>query len=288
MLDEKKLLSLGFTQVEIQHLKNILINGGKFTPQALQSYGYTPEQAKRLRYMYNVCTGKVVVESREQMMKHLKKNFGPNYKLRIEDLSVSNVNEVPRVAVVANITDVPFNIWNSNQYQGKDRFYRVIGASSQGVTVETSRKPQLDQKHIKKIPGVLEIKGVKANGNVVITFDKNYCKMCNRYVIVASLKRPEFHMGMYDMLCFEGTRVYVYCTDLGIRESVKHNGGNSRVYDYGILPNMIKPKLDKIAKSIYQNINCIDSLYIEPNKKFNIIHKETSNSSNTPMSNIEF
>ena len=284
---EQKLLSLGFTQFEINELNKIALNGGKFTPQALQSYGYTPEQSKRLRYMAGICSGKITVDNREQMMRHLKKNFGANYKLRIEDLNVSKVSEVPRVAVVANIVDTPFDIWNSNKYQGKDMFYRVVKASSQGVTVETSRKPQLSNTHTKKIPGVLEINGVKANGNIVITFDKNYCKMCNRYAIVASLKRPEFHMGMYDMLCFEGTRVYVYCTDMGIKESVKHNGGNSRVYDYGILPNMIKPKLDRVAKEIYEKIQCVDSIYIQPNTKFNIIHKD-SKVENFDSENIQF
>ena len=68
-VDVNTLLNMGFNQQEISHFQYVLNNGGKFTPQALQSYGYTPQQAQRLGYMYKVCSGKTVVDSKESKAK---------------------------------------------------------------------------------------------------------------------------------------------------------------------------------------------------------------------------
>lgn len=278
-IDNNRLLSLGFTQQEIQQLNYVYANGGKFTTNALQSYGYNYEQAKKLSYMYNICSGKIQIDSKQEMIKHLRKMFGSDYRISIQDLAVSKVTNVPRVAVIANIMDAPYNIWNSSNYKGKDTLYKVIDVSGQRITIETAKKPKLEWGKAKVIPGVLEIKGVRNNGNAVVSFDRKYCKLCNRFIIVASLRNPEFHFGKYEMICFEGTKVYIYATNLGTRDAVKYSMGSQRVYDYGIFKQDIKGKLDNVAKAMYKHLHGVSVQYEGANSDYSVISKDKAEES---------
>lgn len=291
-IDANRLMSLGFSKADVDNLVYVYNNGGKFTTNALQSYGYTYDQAKRLIYMYGICAGKYSVETKQESIKHLKKMNGSQYKITMQDLAVSNVTDVPRVAVInitvpkkpANMTEYqyekmkeackPFTIWNSSRYKGRDALYKVLDVTGQHVTIETSRKPQLQYNAVKKIPGVLEIKGQRENGNVIVVINSEYCKLCNRFIIVASLRNPEFHHGKYELLAFEGTKVYVYATNMGVRNTVKYNMGTQRVYAYGIFPQDIKPKLDNITKSMYQYLNCVSAEYMGSNKPYEVITRQ--------------
>lgn len=273
-INDNKLVSIGFSPEEIRHMHLVQNNGIKFTMQSLQMCGYNYEQAKRLMYGYNICSGKVQVDSKQETIKHLRKMFGANYRISIQDLAVSNINTVPRVAVVKNIPDPPYSIWNSNQYSGKDAIYKVIDVSGQKVTIETPRKPRLAYGQTKVLPGILEIKGVKANGNAVVVFDKKYCQLCNRFIIVASLKKPEFHHGLWEILCFEGTRVYVYATNMGTKENVRYSMGTQRVYDFGIFIKDIKPKLNLAASKIYKKLGGVGTQFEGANAEFKVLTQE--------------
>jgi predicted ribosome-associated RNA-binding protein Tma20 len=309
------LINLGFGQGEIQAYEYIYMNGGKFTPNALMSYGYNYEQARRLAYMNKAVQGGVQINTENDMIahykkmtganrqdakvavyaqnlqngyaqnysdtelvKHLKQTAGITRKITIQDLAVSNVSEVPRVAVISGITQEPFTIWNSSNYKGTQALYRVVDVSGQKVTVETGKKPVLKYGANKVVPGVLELKGVKQNGNAVVVFDKKVCRLCNRFVIVASLKRPEFHLGCYDIICFEGTRVYVYASNMGTRDQVRYKGGTQRVYAYGIFPGDIKGKLDNEAKKIYGNLNGVKAQYQSANEDYRVVPTEQNDS----------
>lgn len=306
------LIQLGFSQQEISAYEYVFRNGGRFTPTALQSYGYTFEQARRLAYMNKCLEGAVQINtendminhykkmtgasrqdakqavysanlqngygaqnySEEELIKHLRETQGKMYRITIGDLLVSGVTEVPRVAVVSGIDMSPYNIWNSNNYSGKDTLYKVIDVSGQKITVETNKKPQLKYGAAKVIPNTLEIKGVRQNGSVVVTFDKRVCRLCNRYIILASLKRPENHLGMYEIICFEGTKLYVYAVNIGIRDKLSYKGGTQRVYAFGIFPNDIKPKTEFIAKKVYNHLHGVKVKYIEPTLSYNVVPKE--------------
>lgn len=303
------LLNMGFSNAEIQAYEYIYMNAGKFSPAALQSYGYDLQSAKRLAYLNRVMQGNVNICSENDMITHVKKMTGvsrqdakqvvyrenlqngygaQNYsevelikhlretngrqrRISIQDLAISKVTNVPRVAVVAGILDAPYNIWNSANYKGKDAMYKVVDVTGAKITIETAKKPKLEWGKSKVVPGVLEIKGVKNNGNAIVTFDKKYCRLCNRFIIVASLKNPEFHLGKYDMICFEGTKVYIYATNMGIKENVKYNMGNQRIYDFGIMPHDIKGKLDNVAKSLYHQLQGVTVNYVEPNGEYNVV-----------------
>lgn len=306
-----QLLNLGFSQAEINNFEFIYNNGGKFTPMALQQYGYSLEQAKRLAYMNKIMQGGVNIQTENDMISHVKKMTGTsrdiakqavyrenlsngygaqNYsetelikhlretngkqrRITIQDLAVSKVTSVPRVAVVGGITESPYDIWNSNNYKGFDAMYKVIDATSSKITVETPRKPKLEWGRSKDVPGVLEIKGVKNNGNAIVIFDRKYCRLCNRFVIVASLRNPEFHLGKYDMICFEGTKVYIFAVNMGIKEQLRYNMGNQRIYAFGIMPGDIKIKLDNVAKSMYQQLGGVSVTYVDPNESYTVVPK---------------
>lgn len=306
------LLNMGFSQGEIQAFEYIYYNNGKLTPAALQSYGYSYEQAKRLAYMNKILLGDVQINSesdmithvkkmtgasrsdakqyvytqnlqngygaqnysKDELIKHLRETAGRTRRIGIQDLAVSSITEVPRVAVVSGIVQQPYDIWNSNRYSGKDALYRVVDVTGHRITIETFKKPRLEYRAAKVLPGILEIKGVKQNGKVVVSFDKNYCRLCNRFVIVASLKRPEFHLGMYEIICFEGTKAYVYATNMGIRDQVKYKGGTQRVYAYGIFKQDIKPKLKNVAEQLYKHLHGVNVEYLDNNSDYKIIPSE--------------
>lgn len=270
-IDSNRLAQLGFTQNDIQNLMYVYNNGGKFTPMALQQYGFNYEQAKKIGYMYGICSGRVSINSKEEMIKHLRKMFGSNYRIGIQDLAVSKIKDVPQVAVVANIMQPPYDIYNSKNYKGIDAMYKVVESTPSKITIETPRKPRLQYGQSKELPGVLKIDGVRANGNAVVTFDSKYCKLCNRFIIVASLKQPEFHHGCYECMCFEGTRVFVYCTDMGVKNKARYSMASQRIYDYGIFPKDIKSKLDKVTKQMYNYLHCVSAEFQGSNAEYFIV-----------------
>lgn len=274
-IDITYLKNLGFTDIEIQQHNYILNNNGKFTIPTLQQYGLTNEQAKRISYLHNICLGKISVNTEQEMIRHLRRLNNNQYKIGIQDLAVSKISTVPRIAIVSNIDVEPYSIWNSNRYKGNNMLYRVIDVTTQKITIETARKPKLEKEKPLAIPGVLEIKGVRANGNAVITFDKKYCTLCNRFVIVASLRRPEYHHGLYEIVCFEGTKAYVFASTLqSTRDSVKYNMGTQRIYAYGIFPNDIKLKLSDVAKSMYQHLSGVSVQMEGSTQEYYVIDKE--------------
>lgn len=248
--DENKLISLGFNKSLIDVLRYIVENNGKVTPMALTQYGIPYEQAKDIKYMYDILVGRVVINSEVDLIKHLKRMFGRDRKIGIQDLAVSKIKEVPRVAVVAGIKEEPYTIYNSNRYEPYDRLYKVIDVTSKKIVVETNRKPKLKYGATKKIDGVLEIQEVKGD-KVIVAFDKRVCRLCNRFIVVASLKRPEFHHGLAEIICLEGTKVYVYVQTLKGNELMKYNYGTQRIYSYGYLGPEIQNKLMRVASYLY-------------------------------------
>ena len=304
------LLNMGFTRQEVDAYEYIYMNGGKFTPNFLMcNCGYSYDQAKRLSYMNKILSGRVQINTENDMIKHVKNMIGSsrqeaqqyvysqsinsgyaqqNYsdleltkhlrvangqtrRIGMQDLAVSSITAVPMVAVVAGIQQEPFTIWNSNRYNGMQAMYKVVDSTGKKITVETKRKPVLKYRAAKKVPGVLEIVGLKQTGEVVVTFDKSVCRLCNRYIIVASLRRPEFHLGCFEIICFEGTKVYVYATNMGTGKNVKYREGTQRVYAYGIFPNTIKQKLKLEAQKIYNNLHGMRVNYVDQNSEYKVI-----------------
>ena len=272
--DAVRLKGLGFSDIEIRSLGNIIMGGGKLSTQAFQSYGFTYEQSKRMRYMVEICSGRVSLDSTDDLSKHLRKIYGGTRRIGIEDLAVSKVNKVPRVAVIAGIPEGPFDIWNSKQYSPTDGMYNVLDVTSKNIIIETSIIPVLKYKQDKFIDDVLEIKGKLKNGNLAVAINRKYCKLVNRFIIVASLRRPEFHHGMAEIICIEGTKVYVYAKSLGTTEDVKYNFGTQRVYRYGFLPTQIKDRLTTTCEMLYTHLSGRHIVFHSANQEFRRILPE--------------
>lgn len=269
-LDPIRMKSMGFTQEEIQALTYIVSNEGKAAISTMtQYYGIPYEEAQKLKYMYDICTGKVLINSEDDISKHLRKMFGKHKRIGIQDLATSTVSEIPRAALVAGIPeDTPFAIWNSIKYPRDKRLYKVTDVSSAFITIETDRIPILKYRAAKKLDGILEIKEDPTNGKMKVAIARDYCRLCNRFIIVASLRRPEFHHGLINIICMEGTRVFIYADTLAPNKNSRYYNATQRVYDFGFFPYEIQPKLITCATNIYQRVCGVYASQVPSNMDF--------------------
>lgn len=275
--DPIKLSSLGFSQEEIGFLGRLMQFDGRATVNNMVSnYGLPYEQAKKIKYMYDICTGRVVIDSTDDLCKHLRKLFGQHRRVGIADLAVSTVGEIPRKAVVGGIPkDTPFVIWNSARYPVNERMYTVVDVTGSNIIIETERKPVLKYKQAKFIEGVLEIKELSSSGKLKIAINKQYCRLCNRFVIVASFRRPEFHHGMVEIICIDGTKVYIFADTVKANKYSRFSNGTQRVYDYGFYPAEIKSKLLSSASKLYQSLCGVYATTFDANKSYEILSEES-------------
>lgn len=277
-VDPVMLQSLGFTPEEISTLQYIVSTGGSISRASLMNYGLPYELASRIKYMYDIVTGRVSIESTDDLARHLRKMFGNHRKIGITDLALSKIKKVPRKAVVAGIKDEVFSIYNSSGYKPEERIYDVVDVTSERIFIKTKRKPVLKYGQQKKIDGVIEIVEVKPDKKVVVAVNKKYARLCNRFVIVGSLRRPEFHHGLVEIICIEGTKIYIFARSIGTKETVRYSN-TQRVYDYGFLPNEIQPKLIKVASELYPTVCGVYAASYPPNSDYSVIIEEGNNGS---------
>ena len=273
VMSQEQLQKLGFSLDEINVIQSMILYNQKVTINELQKMGFEYEVAKKLKYLNDIATGVINIESKDDLSKHLRKMFGQHRRIGIQDLALSKIKDVPRYAVIAGIKDQAYKVLNSNNYTGNDMIYKVTKLTSR-VTIETDKTLVLKYGYPKKIDNVLELIGKSTNGNTIVAVDSKYCKLCNRYIIVASLKRPEFHIGMYEIVCIEGTKVYVYVQNMGTKPNVSYNGGTSRIYDYGYNKLDIPAKLVKVAHEIYKGVCGFYAERYEANSDFILIDKK--------------
>lgn len=274
IVNTKRLLELKFTAQEIQFLKMFISNWGQVTAaKAVKICNLPPEQAKKLKYMYDICTGNVVIESPEDISKHFRRMFGAHRRIGIQDLAVSKIQKVPRKAVVGGIPNGPFSIYNSSRYSANERMYNVIDVTGTNIIIRTDRKPILKYGQAKKIDGVLEIREVNKDGTVDIAFNKNHARLCNRFIVVASLRRPEFHHGMVEMIAIEGTKVYVFNQTMGDGEMPNYKNGTQRVYDFGFTKEELCTKLMHVSKNMFTYIKGVWSCVEKPNSDFTMFKR---------------
>lgn len=271
--DENMLLKLKFTPQEIDALKTVVNCFGVVTPNKAMQLGYNPEFARKLKYMYDIASGRVVIESPDDLSKHLRKMFGAHRRIGIQDLAVSRLQRVPRKALLGNIPDGKFEMYNSKHY-GMQGMYDVINVTTTNIEIRTDRKPVLKHKESKKLDGVLEITQVNKDGTIDISVNKQYARLCNRFIIVASLRRPEYYHGMVEIICIEGTKIYVFATTMRDGETPSYKNGTQRVYDYGFFKQEIKRKLMNTASVIYKNLCGVYATTEEGNMDFEMLRRE--------------
>lgn len=274
-INPQLLLSWGFNLTEIKALHYIITHGGKVTVAALMSYGLSSEVSKKLKYMYDLTTEKVEIDTKEDLRKHLRKMFGAQKRIGIGDLPLSKVNKIPRKAVIAGIRDKKYSIYNSCKYPVNERLYNVVDVNSSKIIIWTVRRPILKYKESKCIHGVIEIKEVKPKGILIIAVNKKYIRLVNRFLIIASLRKPALHNSMIEVLCIEGCQIYVYAQTMkGTGEYAKYNNSNSRIYGFGFMPEEIQPKLMKVVSELYKIVRGVQTEFYPANCDYKIIEPE--------------
>lgn len=272
--DPIMLKSLGFNALEIQTVQYIVMNEGKVTLNSMtQRYGIPYEQAQKLKYMFDICTGKVIISSEEDLSRHLRKMFGKHRRIGIQDLSLSRISEIPRTAMISGIPKAsPFSIWNSQNYAKKDRMYKVLDVTATNIIIETNRKPVLKFREPKSVDGLAEIRSEPdKSGKITVAINRKYIRLCNRFVIVGSMRRPEFHNGMVEIICIEGTKVYVFADTIASKKYSRYGTTTQRVYDYGYYPSEIQTKLLACAGGIYKKLCGVYAQPVAANRDFQII-----------------
>ena len=271
----KRLMGLGFSQVEIQTCENLFNRGAKFTPTFLQQYcGYDYETATKLKYLYDIAQGKIEIETDDELCKHLKKIFGKRRRVTIADLPPSNITEVPKLCLIAEITDPLFHIYNSGLYELHQRFYRVLQATPTKTVVRTHRKPEIKFRGSKEVEGVAKVltDEPNADGSIDVQFDPKYTRLCNRYLILASTKRPEFHLGCYEIIVVDGSKVYVFGRTLPAKWDLKYKAAQERVLDSGIFPDELNKRITRAAEMVHKRLAGVKANTLEATSVFDLIH----------------
>jgi hypothetical protein len=277
-INPRILINYGFTAAEIDAMLYVhsRSRSGNVTAQSVQTLiGADAAAASRIKYAYDLCSGKVSIATDDDLCRHLKKMTGGG-KITLASLPLSRIDKINRSAFVGNIRDSVYQSLNSKNYPAEKRLYPVLRAAGGRVHIfaDKSKKPVLPHGHPKKIDGVLEIIDVSQLGAEIAVNDK-YCKICNSYVVVASLRHPQAHLGARGIIAFDGTKVYVYAANIGVRDKVGHLGGTNRVYSYGVYPNETAAKLQAETNALYKVLGGVKCLEIPANSEFSILSAES-------------
>lgn len=252
-------------------------------------------------YMYELYIGEKEIDTDDltQLCKHLK-FINPHIpRVKMEDLEVSAVRDIPRLVVIEGIQDTAFKIYNRSEIlsfyakkmkevrdnhektakiQGRMKnsgVYLVEGISSSNVNFTSVLKPQISYKGAKEIPSVIGIKKIGIDSKTLhLWVNKKYCRLLNRYVIVASLRRPEFYISLREIVTGSGSVVYLYAQDIGVKKNFSYNSSSARVYDFGFQEYDIEDKLDICLERLENTIPVYKTNKVEGNVEFNSINTE--------------
>lgn len=281
------LLMLGFTDEEINILQRLMVDGARIAINSMVSMGLNYQSAQRIKYMHSIVIGKVIINNTDDLSKHLRMMRNSSKKIGIYDLPLTKVKKVPRYAAVAGIKKAPFDIFNSSNYKGIDMFYEVVGVYGNRVTVKSKNKPVIKYGQPKGIEGVLEIRKLLEDGTILVSFENKFVRLLNRFLVVASLRRPQEHHGLAEILCLDGTKVYVYAQTLPFN-SITVNRSTQRVYDYGMLGSDMRNKICDAAREVYNNVYGVYCSWEDGNSIYNIEADKQEQESDDIYSDIEF
>ena len=287
VVDNNMLYKLGFSNEDINALNIIIGTKGKMSTSDLSHHGFTYQEIKRLQYLYAIVIGKIVVDVNDfdDISKHFYKLNANKGRVNINNLPLSNVGEVPSLAVIEGLPKGRYEIYNYS-YKKKGLIHVVSKIGKDTITIRTPIKPVLpygSEKHLyyykdvdsnkiqytevrnefskfnkegKKIDIGIAVKVMKLSDDkkmVDISINKRYVRLVKPYIIICSFTRPKSHLGIYKMVLAEGSKLFiyaVYCEGNGrlINNSTK------RVYYWGYKKKQLPVVLKKIAESLYSNL----------------------------------
>ena len=245
-----------------------------------------------LVYMYRLYIGELSIDTDniDQLCKHLRNINKHVDRITLNDLEVSycktGVN-IPQYIVIGGLKDTDFAIYDKEflNARGKEyikdsksrvnllkyKYLGVFNLSKQTQTkcyFTTKLKPVLKYKSAREIPDKIGIEKVNKDGTVDVWVSKNYCRLLNRYVIYASLKKPEFYIKILEIITLNGTRLYIYAQNIYTKRLSSYNSNNLRIYGHGIYGDDIDNKLKNIYKSIQTRIPIYKADLVDGNTDF--------------------
>lgn len=285
---------LKFNQTEIDFLLNyVSYFGSPNSYSAIMSncnkinLNIARNEAYIIKYMYELATENIKISNFNDLSLHYRKIYKlrnstlANYKssLGMQDLLTSTVNKVPRKIVIGNIpSDSPFHVYNTRESK---RVYLVDSISPGGnIVFSTNLKPVLKFKESRELDGVIKIvesQSESKNGFISLSVNKDYYRLSNRLITVASFRRPEFHYGLYNIICLDGTKVYIFNQLMGKGEQPSYKNGTQRVYAYAYSMNKGTLKLKAMANKIYTKLRGVYAVYEKANVDYSPFFKDNSN-----------
>lgn len=302
--DRQKFYAISLSDADINALDIVLkaqVYGGFRITRSLLADGFrmTPGQIQRLNYLYKIYTGAVKVNLNinrvdNETVNYYKKMNRGSMKITVDDLArTSNKlleSGIPRFAVVHDIPNGSiFSVWNSKQYTGEDKLFEVMDVTPENIIIMTGKlpKPCRFGQSAGKIIKILDPKEVDKTGQatreaslagkafkqrkIAVKISKKYCAVTNRYIIVGSLQRSEMHFGEVELLCGDGTIVHLYAKPAPDGNTIHLKGGRQRIYDFGVLPEDIVPKLKEAAKNLGNHLGAVRYEYIAGSAKYSVM-----------------
>lgn len=265
---------LGFSQQDIALLDAVASDGRMPTMLGMRNMGIDAETADKLRYLYRIASGEVRIESSDDLSKHLKR-FWRGERVGMHSLPLVNVGKLGVFCYVHGLSG-PWAVLNSCKYESKGLkqcCYMVKKSSSERVLIETDRRPVLKHKEPTEVAGSIRIANMAAiysgeTNKVQYSISKKHIRFVNRYVIVASLKKQHGHFGAYNIMCMDGTQVWVAAIPVRSKGASSYYKDSQRVYRYGIDVNDIKKDLDGVAGMIFKHLKAFNSVLKHPTLDF--------------------
>lgn len=304
VVDYNRMLELGFEQVVLQTRDLILQSYGKLTSKGFQMCGVYDARLKQdVIYADKIIRGVIPIENKADLKKHLlKMNY--SRKISVADLATSIT---PKNDLLAYVRGLPaksiFGIYNTTD---NDEYHMVDTISPKYVTIlsekyykmtarqskELYRVQDLVHKRVKyyevhkdierfildnpqeyAVNKVAEIQHVQTVGNVKkvsVILHRDYCRLLGRFMIAASLRAPDLHLGAYELLTLGGTTVYVFARQVKFNQkaNIKYSTGSERVYYIGTNESEIEEKLIAITNQVKQKVKGVYAEEIPATSQF--------------------
>lgn len=301
----ERMIELGFEPIVMQTRETILMNYGKLSSKAFEMFGVWDYKLRQdILYADKIIKGIVPVENKVDLKKHLQK-MNYDRKISIADLasSISPKNELKAIirglpknsvfgiyntddteegyVTIETLTSKYITIYSEKYYKiGAKQsrcLYRVKDLLQNRIKYYESRdkieKNILDNPLTFKVEKIAELLNVQTIGGkkvVAVVIHRDYCRILGRYMIAASLKAPDLHLGAYELLALGGTSVFVFAKQVKYNQKadIKYSTGTERVYHIGHEGDKLDEMLDTVTKQVYQKIRGVYSEKLDATVEF--------------------
>lgn len=292
----ERMIELGFEPIVMQTREMILTNYGKLSSKAFEMFGVWDYKLRQdILYADKIIRGVVPVENKADLKKHLQK-MNYDRKISIADLA-SSIS--PKNDLKAIIRGLPknsiFGIYNTDE--AEDSYVDVESLTSKYITIYSEKYYKIGAKQsrclyrvkdlmqnkvkfyesrdkieknildnpltfkVEKVAELLNVQTINGKKMVAVVIHRDYCRILGRFMIAASLKAPDLHLGAYELLALGGTTVFVFAKQVKYNQKadIKYSTGTERVYYIGFDGNELDEKLTAVTNQVYQKIRGVYS-----------------------------